>query len=858
VLQDDGTDEHAEEELAHELLPPPRLALRWSCRSLTLERARETISAARRNAVMAAGHDERYDFFLSRRGSVAAVAREVADALNEKGYKVLVQDYDIPLGASFVEAMHEAVKNSRDLVILFTRDYEQSPYTRKEFTSFEAERHQSAEERYVIVLRCEDVPLRGLLADNVYQDLVGVTDPQERKRRIIAAAERQSQAARPPPRPFIGVPLRIASFTGRAEELDRLDAILMRKKSAALTQWVGRAAVQGLGGVGKTSVATEYAHRYRQLYAGVCWCPAETRAGLMTSLAGLAVTLGATTADEADVENGARTALRCVSEQRAAWLLVYDNVTSPDQIDDLLPSGDARALITSRFADWSAVAEEVSLNVLPLDEAAACLHRRTGRKDAEGARTLAEAVGCLPLALDHAAAYCKRTQMPFSQYAAKVSSLIAAAPRGVNYPRSVAATFELAISETVSQCPLAEQLVAFLAYCAPERIPLLLIEGALADEAERQQALAALAELSLATHDAFDDGTAAVTIHRLVQAVARSRAETNGTSQAALERLIRQIAIRYPVDGYDNPAVWPLCAKLNPHLLVQQDPWPDLLNRAGDYFHARASYKEAASLFQQVLSIRERSLGPEHPQTATSLDNLAILVRDQGDFAGARQLFERALAIREKARGLGHPDTATTLNHLGVVLHAEGDLVGAQPLLERAQAIFEKVFGPTHPSTASNLSALADLLCDQGELVRARSLYERALSMQERALGSDHLLTAATLSGFAQLLQAQGDVSAAQPMFERALAIREKALGSEHPRTNRLRHHLAKLLIATGRPAEALQLSETALIAQDKVLGSDHRHTKDSARVTADALDALGRSDEASVLREKYGLQASH
>src|SRR5262249_27252868 len=149
-----------------------------------------------------AGH---YDFFLSRRGSVAAVAREVYDVLTEKGYRVLVQDYNIPIGASFVEAMHEAVMSSRDLIILFTSDYEQSPYTRKEFTSFEAERAQSAEDRYIVVLRCEDIPLRGLLADNVYQDLVGISDPEERKRRIVAAAERQSQATPRPSRPLIGV-----------------------------------------------------------------------------------------------------------------------------------------------------------------------------------------------------------------------------------------------------------------------------------------------------------------------------------------------------------------------------------------------------------------------------------------------------------------------------------------------------------------------------------------------------------------------------------------------------------------------------------------------------------------------------
>src|SRR5215831_17030580 len=310
---------------------------------------------------------ERYDFFPSRRGSVAPIAREVTDVLTEKGYKVLVQDYDIPLGASFVEAMHEAVINSRDLIILFTEDYLRSPYTRKEFTSFEAERVKTAEERHIIVLRCEDVPLRGLLADNVYQTLVGIADPEERKRRIIAAAEHQSQAAPPPPRPFIGVPPRIASFTGRVDELDRLDGILMQDKPAAVTQAsVGRAAVQGMGGVGKTSLAIEYAHRFKGLYAGVCWCPAETRTRLLSALANLAVTLGAASAEEADVEKSAKAALRRLAEQRTTWLIVYDNVPEPKDIAEFLPSAGARVLITSRFSDWSELADEVALGVLPL------------------------------------------------------------------------------------------------------------------------------------------------------------------------------------------------------------------------------------------------------------------------------------------------------------------------------------------------------------------------------------------------------------------------------------------------------------------------------------------------------------
>jgi hypothetical protein len=202
------------------------------------------VRRAEREGSMPGDSADKFDFFLSRRGSVAAVAREVADVLTERGYAVFIHDYDIALGASFFEATHEAIKNARDLIVLFTRDYEESPYTRKEFTSFEAERLQDARDRHMVVLRCEDAPLRGLLADTVYQDLVGVTDPEERKRRIIAAAERRSSAQRPQRRrgrTFVGVPPRTAGFTGRAEELDRLDAVLVQDRPAAVTQ-VGWAA----------------------------------------------------------------------------------------------------------------------------------------------------------------------------------------------------------------------------------------------------------------------------------------------------------------------------------------------------------------------------------------------------------------------------------------------------------------------------------------------------------------------------------------------------------------------------------------------------------------------------------------
>jgi tetratricopeptide (TPR) repeat protein len=804
---------------------------------------------------------ERYDFFLSRSGSVAPIAREVTDVLTEKGYKVLVQDYDIPLGASFVEAMHEAIINSRDLIVLFTEDYLRSPYTRKEFTSFEAERVKTAEERHIIVLRCEDVPLRGLLADNVYQTLVGIKDPEERKRRIIAAAERQSQAAPPPPRPFIGVPPRIASFTGRADELDKLDAILMQDKPAAVTQAsVGRVAVQGMGGVGKTSLAIEYAHRFRGLYAGICWCPSETRTGLLSALAALAVTLGAATAEEADVEKAAEAALRRLAEQRATWLLVYDNVPVPDEIADLLPSAGARVLITSRFSDWSELADEVALDALPLEESIALLQSRTGRGETTGAGTLAEALGRLPLALDHAAAYCKRTQTRFADYAEKASNLISAAPRGAGYPRSVAATFDLAITGAVEQCQSAEALMAYLAQCAPDRIPMTLVEGAIEDKVERMEALAALAEVSLLKHDPFENGTPAVTVHRLVQAVAQARSEANGSAPDAVGRLTARLAAIYPdeQDAFDNPLSWPLCAKLTPHLLARRGPdnasVAEVLGRAGIYFNVRGAYSQAAPLLRDALAMQEKTLGPEHPDTAQSLNNLAFLLRSQGDYAGARPLCERALRIREKALGSEHPCTAASLNNLANLLQCQGDYAGARPLCERALAIYENVLGPEHRSTAASLNNLAFLLRSQGDYAGARPLYERALAINEKALGPEHPHAATNLSNLATLLQDQGDLAAARPLCERALAIYENVLGPEHPDTNRARCNLSRLLLLIGAAAEALAPAQTVLAAHEKLLGRDHAWTKESARVTADALDALGRTEEAKALRERYGV----
>src|SRR5262249_39683890 len=267
-----------------------------------------------------------------------------------------------------------------------------------------------------------------------------------------------------------------------------------------------------------------------------------------------------------------------------------------------------------------------------------------------------------------------------------------------------------------------------------------------------------------------------VTMHRLVQAVARARSEANGLAQDATNRLIARIAAIYPSWSRLETSSWPLCAQLTPHLLVQSDQrrfettrvvdWADLLDRAGRYFHGRAAYSQAFQLFRDAVRIRETNVGPEHPLTAVSLSNLAFLLQAQGDLTGARPLYERALAIREKALGPEHPETAQTLTWLAVVLMNQENFAEAQRFLERALMIQEKP-GRDQRGLSTSLNWLGVLLVRQNDLEKARPILERALAIREKA-NPEHPVTAITLANLAWLLRLKKDFQGARPLYERA------------------------------------------------------------------------------------------
>jgi CHAT domain-containing protein/Tfp pilus assembly protein PilF len=267
--------------------------------------------------------------------------------------------------------------------------------------------------------------------------------------------------------------------------------------------------------------------------------------------------------------------------------------------------------------------------------------------------------------------------------------------------------------------------------------------------------------------------------------------------------------------------------------------------------YGQGRYAEAIQLADKVLALRESVLGLEHPDVATSLNNLALLYNAQGLYEKAEPLFKRALAINEKALGSEHLDVALSLNNLAGLYNAQGLYEKAEPLYKRALAINEKALGSDHPSVAANLNNLASLYYAQGLYEKAEPLYKRALAINEKALGSEHPNVALSLNNLALLYNAQGLYEKAEPLYKRALAINEKALGSEHPNVALSLNNLAELYRTQGRYEKAEPLYKRALAINEKALGSDHPSVAANLNNLAELYRTQGRYEKAESLYKR-------
>jgi tetratricopeptide (TPR) repeat protein len=262
-------------------------------------------------------------------------------------------------------------------------------------------------------------------------------------------------------------------------------------------------------------------------------------------------------------------------------------------------------------------------------------------------------------------------------------------------------------------------------------------------------------------------------------------------------------------------------------------------------------WKEALPLCEHALGIHEAQLGPDHPSTASSLNDLALVHKALGQHATALPLYERALGIREAQLGPDHPDTAASLNNLAILHKKMGQQAKALPLYERALAIYEARLGADSPDTAATLSNLAVLHQAMGQHAKALPLHARALAIREAELGPEHPVTAKSSSNLAALHEAMGQHATALPLLERALGIRESQLGPDHPETATSLNNLAMLLTAMGHYATALPLHERALGIYEAKLGPVHPSTAMSLNNLAACQMKMGQHATALPLLER-------
>jgi DNA-binding SARP family transcriptional activator len=699
-------------------------------------------------------------------------------------------------------------------------------------------------------------------------------------------ASRAKPRARPlaapagPLPPIWNVPhRRNPSFAGREGLLAGIEAVLAADGHAALTQ-----AIVGLGGIGKTQCALEYAYRHAEDYQIIWWVRAEEPAQLLADYAALAVPLDLVEKQAPD-QSATAAAVRRWLERRARWLLIFDNASDPQAVLEYLPrAGEGHILITSRDQNWGRTAATVPVPVLPQEEAVALLQQRTGWSGPE-VGVVAEELGQLPLALEQAAAYAAATGCSVTTYLGLLRSrrreLLQHGAPLEGYRGTVATTWSLSMAEVAAQCPAAAQLLNLCAYLAPDGIPLSLIrEGAefypeaLASAARDpvllHEALAALRRYSLVTvHEE------ALTVHRLVQAVVRDGLTEEEQRQWAAAA-VRLVYSGFPEYAESNIiSAWPKCALLVPHALpatelamaLEAAPVEAgrLLSRVGCYLQDTGDWDQGEVCLRRAVSFVERALGPDHAELS---DRLADAAR-QG-LADSQALLERALAIAERALGPDHPTVAWRLMSVGLGLRfqiteglrVESDNVGAKACFERALSIAERAEGPDGALVGEALAHLASALTVLGDLERAQACAERALAIAQRVYQSGHLSLANRHWKLGLVLAARGDFAGQKAQYERVLALRGNGPGlvGVGPRAGALEGgwstwdllSMGWATLCLGETAEARVYYERALAAGQEVWGPEHGHNFGALAGLARMLQDVGEPEPAKALLERY------
>src|SRR5579872_2474352 len=856
--------------------------------------------------------NDHFDFFISYAGADRAWAEWTAWQLAEAGYTVELDVWNWAAGQNFVTAISDALERCDRVVALFSAAYfDRSRYTTEEWTAATLHVPGTAAGKLVPV-RIEavaaDIP--AILRPLVYRDLFGMTEEQARRGLLEAETGPFPPKVSPgfPGQPGNGprlpgtipriwnIQARNPGFTGRDELLVAMRERLLTKDKA------GVQALHGMGGVGKTQLAIEYAYRFAGTYDFAWWVNAEHGGLIGAQFAALGLALGCVDA-EADIEV-VRAAVLAELRDRGRWLLVFDNAENPADIARWLP-GSGHVLITSRERTWFEVATPVEVGVLARTESVALLRGLVPALSRDGADAVADAVGDLPLAVTQAAGYMASTGMPAREYVDLLASQalkVLGQGRPALYDRTLAVVIQVAFARLREKAPAAAQLAEMCATLGPEliatewftsaveQLPVALAEKA-SDPVAWRDVLAQLSHNSLTRID--QNG---IEMHRLTQAVIR------GDLSSELAAVIRShveavLAANHPGSS-DAPESWPHWARLTPHLL-SLDPAAssnlglrelacdaasylvgrgdvrtgyELAGRLYQQWHDRLGpddehtlwaaglqawgarelgrYEEARDLDRDVLTRRRRVLGDDDPSTLNSATNLATDLSGLGDTEAARELHEDTLARKRRVLGEDDPSTLTSANNLAITLRALDRIQAARDLNQDTLTRRRAVLGADHPRTLDSAYNLAFCWYDLGDYRAARDLDKDTLERRQVVLGTEHPSTLSSANRLAVDLHELGELDAARDLYQDTLNRRRRVLGEDHPDTLRVANNLGYNLRELGEPQAARDLHQDALDRYRRILGDDDPMSLASANNLAVDLLALGEIQVARDLHQ--------
>lgn len=682
--------------------------------------------------------------------------------------------------------------------------------------------------------------------------------------------------------PYWNVPyLRNPLFTGREEILEELHRRLGPDHTVALTQ---SHAMTGLGGIGKTQVAIEYAYRHALEYRAVFWIGAETIESVMADFLAIAELLQLPERHEANQQRAVEAVQRWLSMHKD-WLMIWDNLEDLDLLSRFQPSGrQGTFLITTRHRAVGTLVQGLEVEPMSAKEGILLVLRRAkmlspeatseqmdqlalkapGEYDATS--ELVTVMGGLPLALDQAGAYIEETGCRFQDYLQRYEQYTAQLleRRGIpdqSHPQSVTATFRLLSQHVKRTYPAAAEVLHLCAFLHPEGIPEELLQAnagrydpLAADLYHLDQAIATLRNLSLVQRH---PETRTLSIHRLVQAVIRDDMDAANTKMWS-EHLIRALHAIFPEPDLAN---WPCCERYIPHvyaafhLLSQSDnslaEAPLLFYRAGTFLKERARYAEAEPFLVRTLAMQEQQWGADHSSLVPTLKHLAVLCWHRGKYEQTKLLLQRALRICEQQGDALHPQTAECLTNLAEFYRVQGEHGQAELLSLRALRISEQQVGAVHPQTALCLTTVAQAYRSQGKYQQAASLLQRSLSIHEHCFGPDHPETALCLGILGSVYREQGAYAQAECSLQRALALMQEHWGADHFQTANCLGILGGLYQLQGKYEQAEPLLERHLTIIEQICGPEHANTALAMQGLGSLYGDQGKYEQARALLQR-------